>query len=112
MTVTDCDDNPQPEQQPPRDEADEVTTSPDPGHVYDPTPDTEPKEDPPPLPPLLETGASTLATAGSGIYAAAGPVGLVAAAGVATVATVAYGMHRRTQKHTGRGQGQGRGRFF
>jgi len=112
MTVTDVDDIPQAEELPPLDEADEVPPSPDPGSGYDPTPDTETKEDPPPLPPLLETGASTLATAGSGIYAAAGPVGLVAAAGVATVATVAYGMHRRTQKHTGRGQGQGRGRFF
>ena len=74
---------------------------------------------PPPLPPLLETGASTLATAGSGIYAAAGPAGLVAAAGVATVAGVAYGIrHHQNKKHTaagsaggGRGAG-GRGRFF
>ena len=74
---------------------------------------------PPPLPPLLETGASTLATAGSGIYAAAGPAGLVAAAGIATVAGVAYGIrHHQNKKNAtaagsaggGRGAG-GRGRF-
>lgn len=75
---------------------------------------------PPPLPPLLETGASTLATAGSGIYAAAGPAGLVAAAGVATVAGVAYGIrHHQNKKNAtaagsaggGRGAAGGRGRF-
>src|SRR5699024_854543 len=110
MTVTDVDDIPQAEELPPLDEADEDAPEPEPGSGYDPTPDTETKDEPPPLPPLLETGASTLATAGSGIYAAAGPVGLVAVAGVATVAGVAYGMHRRTKKHTG--LGQGRGRFF
>lgn len=49
---------------------------------------------PPPLPPLLETGASTLASAGSGIYAATGVAGLMAAAGVVTVAGVAYGVSR------------------
>lgn len=119
MTVTDVDDIPQAEELPPLDEADEDAPEPE----SDRSPDSVgPKEtgdgpDPPPLPPLLETGASTLATAGSGIYAAAGPVGLVAAAGVATVAGVAYGMHRRTKKHTGqgtsgRGAGRGGGRFF
>lgn len=73
---------------------------------------------PPPLPPLLETGASTLATAGSGLYAAAGPAGLMAAAGIATVAGVAYGIrHHQNKKNAagtgaGRGPGGGRGRFF
>ncbi|WP_053619086.1 hypothetical protein [Nocardiopsis sp. NRRL B-16309] len=58
-------------------------------------------EGPPPLPPLLETGASTLATAGSGIYAATGAAGLVAAAGIATVAGVAYGVSRARATRAG-----------
>ena len=113
MTVADDTDVPHAEELPGPGQAEEDAPAPDPGSGYDPTPAPETEEGPPPLPPLLETGASTLATAGSGIYAAAGPVGLVAAAGVATVAGVAYGMHRRTKKHTGHGtSGRGRGRFF
>lgn len=71
---------------------------------------------PPPLPPLLEAAGSSMVTAGSGIYAAAGPAGLVAAMGVATVAGVAYGMNRRAKKNAS-SSGSGRqagiaGRFF
>lgn len=73
---------------------------------------------PPPLPPLLEAAGSSMVTAGSGIYAAAGPAGLVAAMGVATVAGVAYGV-RRAKKNASSSSGSGRqtgagiaGRFF
>ncbi|MCY9787943.1 hypothetical protein KIK06_29105 [Nocardiopsis sp. EMB25] len=91
-----------------------------PAPATDENQDQEDDGGPPPLPPLLETGASTLATAGSGIYAATGAAGLVAAASVATVAGVAYGMRRSQQRRAAAQAGragagrtaQGRGRFF
>lgn len=69
---------------------------------------------PPPLPPLLEAGASSMVTAGSGIYAAAGPAGLVAAMGVATVAGVAYGVRRSKKNNAAAGRSNSgvAGRFF
>ncbi|MGQ4266441.1 hypothetical protein [Nocardiopsis changdeensis] len=86
--------------------ADQDVPAPAPGPE---TTGTEAGEGPPPLPPLLETGASTLATAGSGIYAATGMAGLVAAAGIATVAGVAYGVTRARSGARSRTEAGGRG---
>ncbi|MDS1271555.1 hypothetical protein RIF23_14745 [Lipingzhangella sp. LS1_29] len=61
--------------------------------------------DPPPLPPLVETGVSTVATATSGLYAATGVAGLVTAAGVTAAGAVAYGLtRRRTRARSGAGR--------
>ena len=67
----------------------------------------ESNEGPPPLPPLLETGASSLATAGAGIYTAAGPAGLAAAAGVAGVAGAAYGVRHLNNRRAARAAARG-----
>lgn len=123
--VTDVGDDveiPEAEPLPPLDAAERQELAPRPASADEPPKvgdDQEDEGEPPPLPPLLETGASTLATAGSGIYAATGPAGLVAAAGIATVAGVAYGFSRARAARAaaagvrpGRGAGGRGGRFF